>query len=81
MAFASNERLASSHSILIREYSRIMSEGLQVLHVASSRIEAGLIVGRLQSERIRAHISADHEGGMNLALQQGRVRILVLPED
>ena len=58
-----------------------MSEGLQVLHVASSRIEAELIVGRLHSGGVRAHISADDEGGMNLALQQGRVRILVAPED
>jgi len=54
---------------------------MQVLHVASSRIEAELIVGRLRSGGVRAHISADDEGGMNLALQPGRVRILVSPED
>ncbi len=58
-----------------------MSEGLQVLHIASSRIEAELILGRLKSGGVRAVISADDEGGMNLALQQGRVRILVSKED
>lgn len=58
-----------------------MDAGLQVLHVASSRIEAELIVGRLRSGGVRAHISADDEGGMNLALQPGRVRILVSSED
>lgn len=58
-----------------------MDSGLQVLLVASSRIEGELIVGRLRSGGIRAHISADDEGGMNLALQPGRVRILVSSED
>lgn len=81
MAFDSNERLAIGNSIPMQEYSRIMSEGLQVLRIASSRIEAELIVGRLRSGGVRAHISADDEGGMNLALQQGRVRILISPED
>lgn len=58
-----------------------MSSGMRVLLVASSRIEAELILGRLRSAGVSAHMSADDEGGMNLALQTGRVRILVDAED
>lgn len=54
-----------------------MDTNLEVLIVVGSRIEADLIAGRLKSSGVRAHVSADDEGGMNLALQSGRVRILV----
>jgi len=49
--------------------------------VVGSRIEAELIIGRLRSSGVRAHFSADDEGGMNLALQPGRVRLLVSQKD
>lgn len=58
-----------------------MDSRLQVLLIVSSRIEGELILGRLRSGGVRAHISADDEGGMNLALQPGGVRILVMRED
>lgn len=61
-------------------YPLTMVNSLQVLMVVGSRIEAELIVGRLKSSGVSAFISADDEGGMNLALQPGRVRILVLQE-
>ena len=57
-----------------------MDTSFEVLLVVGSRIEAELIVGRLKSSGVSAFISADDEGGMNLALQPGRVRILVLQE-
>ena len=58
-----------------------MDTSLEVLLVVGSRIEAELIVGRLKSSGVSTLISVDDEGGMNLALQPGRVRILVLQED
>lgn len=74
-------RPANLDQTIYRSTLSIMDSGLHVLLLASSRIEGELIVGRLRSAGIRAHISADDEGGMNLALQPGRVRILVLSED
>ena len=58
-----------------------MDKSFEVLVVVGSRIEAGLIVGKLESSGVNALISADDEGGMNLALQPGRVRILVSQKD
>ena len=58
-----------------------MDPNLEVIMVVGSRIEAELIVGRLRNGGVRAQISADDEGGMNLALQSGRVRILVSDMD
>jgi hypothetical protein len=50
-----------------------MDNNLEVLLVFGSRNEPDLIAGRLKSSVVRAQISADDEGGMNLALQSGRV--------
>lgn len=58
-----------------------MDTNLEVLLVVGSRVEAELIAGRLKSNGVPAQISADDEGGMNLALQFGRVRILVSDMD
>jgi Putative prokaryotic signal transducing protein len=49
--------------------------------VASSRIEAELIVGMLRSNGVRAVISADDAGGQEPPLQIQGVRVLVPPSD
>ena len=45
--------------------------------VASSRIEAELIVGMLRSNGLRAVVSADDAGGLEPPLQLQGVRVLV----
>lgn len=59
----------------------MVDTNLEVLMVVGSRIEADLIAGRLKSSGVRAHVSADDEGGMNLAIQPGRVQLLVSQRD
>lgn len=49
--------------------------------VASSRIEADLIVGMLRSNGVRAVVSADDAGGLEPQLQIQGVRVLVTPSD
>jgi hypothetical protein len=49
--------------------------------VATSRIEAELIVGMLRSNGVRAVISADDAGGQEPQLQIQGVRVLVPPSD
>jgi Putative prokaryotic signal transducing protein len=49
--------------------------------VASSRIEADLIVGMLRSNGVRAVVSADDAGGLEPQLQIRGVRVLVTPSD
>lgn len=48
--------------------------------VTGSRVEAELIVGMLRNHGVRAAVSADDAGGVDLALQAQGVRVLV-PED
>ncbi len=81
MSFSLNTRPAILARTIPGSTLSNINSGLQVLLVASSRIEGELILGCLRTGGIRAHISADDEGGMNLALQPGRVRILVSGED
>ena len=47
----------------------------------SSRAEADLIVGMLRNHGVRAVISADDLGGVDMALQMQGVRVLVSKED
>jgi hypothetical protein len=49
--------------------------------LASSRIEAELIVGMLRSNGVRAVVSADDAGGQQPPLQIQGVRVLVAPSD
>jgi Putative prokaryotic signal transducing protein len=49
--------------------------------VASSRIEADLIVGMLRSNGVRAVVSADDAGGLEPQLQIQGVRVLVTRSD
>jgi hypothetical protein len=49
--------------------------------LASSRIEAELIVGMLRSNGVRAIVSADDAGGQEPPLQISGVRVLVTPSD
>ena len=49
--------------------------------LASSRIEAELIVGMLRSNGVRAVVSADDAGGQQPPLQIQGVRVLVPPSD
>jgi hypothetical protein len=49
--------------------------------VASSRIEAELIVGMLRSNGLRAVVSADDAGGLEPPLQLQGVRVLVPPSE
>ena len=49
--------------------------------VVGSRQEAELIVGMLKSHGVRAAVSADDAGGVDLALQAQGVRVLVPDAD
>ncbi len=49
--------------------------------VVTSRIEAELIVGLLQSYGLEAYVSADDAGGQEPQLQLQGVRVLVTPSD
>jgi hypothetical protein len=49
--------------------------------VVASRIEAELIAGMLQSNGLRAVVSADDAGGQEPQLQVQGVRVLVAPSD
>ena len=49
--------------------------------LASSRIEAELIVGMLRTNGLRAVVSADDAGGQEPPLQIQGVRVLVPPSD
>ena len=49
--------------------------------VASSRVEAELIVGMLRSNGVRAVLSADDAGGQEPPLQLSGVRVLVPRSD
>lgn len=49
--------------------------------VVTSRIEAELIVGLLQSYGLAADVSADDAGGQEPQLQLQGVRVLVTPSD
>lgn len=49
--------------------------------VASSRIEAELLVGMLRSNGLRAVVSADDAGGLEPPLQIQGVRVLVPPSE
>ena len=51
------------------------------LTLASSRIEAELIVGMLRSNGVTAVVSADDAGGQEPQLQLQGVRVLVTPSD
>jgi hypothetical protein len=58
------------------------SEGFTVaVAVVSSRIEAELAVGLLQSHGVEAIYSADDVGGQEPQLQMLGVRVLVAPSD
>jgi hypothetical protein len=65
--------LQPRHSLTGGAFSVHLDNNLEVLLVFGSRNEPDLIAGRLKSSVVRAQISADDEGGMNLALQSGRV--------
>jgi hypothetical protein len=49
--------------------------------LASSRIEAELIVGMLRTNGVEAILSADDAGGQQPPLQISGVRVLVTPSD
>lgn len=49
--------------------------------IVGSRAEAELIAGMLRSHGIKAHVSADDLGGVDLALQSQGVRVLVSAAD
>lgn len=49
--------------------------------VVASRAEADLVVGLLQSNGVRAAVSADDAGGQEPQLQIQGVRVLVAPSD
>ena len=49
--------------------------------VVTSRTEAELIVGMLDSNDVRAVVSADDAGGQEPQLQTQGVRVLVAPSD
>jgi hypothetical protein len=49
--------------------------------VATTRIEAELIVGMLRSNGLRAAFAADDAGGQEPQLQLQGVRVLVAPSD
>ena len=49
--------------------------------LASSRIEAELIVGMLRTNGVEAILSADDAGGQQPPLQIAGVRVLVTPSD
>ena len=53
------------------------NQGSVPVAVASSRIDAELIVGMLRSNGVRAVISADDAGGLEPQLQFQGVRVLV----
>jgi len=52
-----------------------------VAAVVGSRQEAELVVGMLKSHGVRAVVSADDAGGVDLALQAQGVRVLVAEDD
>jgi hypothetical protein len=52
-----------------------------VVAVVSARTEAELMVGMLRNYGIRAAISGDDAGGVDLALQSQGVRVLVAEAD
>ena len=52
-----------------------------VAAVVGSRQEAELIVGMLRNHGLRAAVSADDAGGVDLALQAQGVRVLVPDDD
>ena len=59
-----------------------MAEGAPVtVAVVTSRIEAELIVGLLQSNGLNAAVSADDAGGQEPQLQLQGVRVLVARSD
>ena len=59
-----------------------MAEGAPVtVAVVTSRIEADLIVGLLQSNGLNAAVSADDAGGQEPQLQLQGVRVLVARSD
>ena len=49
--------------------------------LASSRIEAELIIGMLRTNGVEAILSADDAGGQQPPLQVSGVRVLVTPSD
>ncbi len=49
--------------------------------VVGTRVEADLMVGMLRNHGIRAQVSADDAGGVDLALQSQGVRVLVPADD
>jgi hypothetical protein len=52
-----------------------------VAAIVSSRAEAELIVGMLRSHGVKAFMSADDLGGVDMALQMQGVRVLVSAQD
>ncbi len=52
-----------------------------VAAIVSSRAEAELIVGMLRNHGVKAVMSADDLGGVDMALQMQGVRVLVSHED
>lgn len=64
-----------------REYSFGVTDPWTTVSVVGSRVEAELAAGMLKSHGVHAIVLADDEGGMNIALQPGRVRVLVAESD
>ena len=58
-----------------------MSQPTVVVAVTGSRAEAELIVGMLRNQGLKAAVSADDAGGVDLALQAQGVRVLVAAAD
>jgi hypothetical protein len=58
-----------------------MVDGVSVLAVVGSRIEAELMVGLLRSHGLGAAVSADDAGGQEPQLQLQGVRVLVARAD
>lgn len=52
-----------------------------VIAIVGSRIEADMMVGMLTAHGVRARVSADDVGGVDLALQAQGVRVLVPSDD
>jgi predicted Fe-Mo cluster-binding NifX family protein len=52
-----------------------------VVAIVSSRAEAELIVGMLRNHGVKAVLSADDLGGVDMALQMQGVRVLVADHD
>ena len=77
----SQQKWLSSLLSIVHLRSCTLNRVKVVTAIVSSRVEAHLIVGMLRDHGVKAVMSADDLGGVDMALQMQGVRVLVSNED